>query len=113
MSSSASSGFVIKALDLCKLLPERIHEDYKKYINEKNLDDIETIITDYLPDKYPVPGSFFTLNDDDGHDGSLELDTVYAYYDEDDLYHKVPTDQHLSLQDSKITPSLAHWVKWG
>lgn len=113
MHNYANHGYVVKAMALAPLL--RTDEDRNEFREMIELgedpEDIGKFFAENMEGGYPIP-SFFTLNDECEAD-DMELNELYASFDESDLFYTVKTPMHIELRSIGIEPELKQWVTWG
>ena len=112
MSNTGCYGYVVKAIEFKDLLPKEQQEQFKLHVLTNNVEDVEQMLADYLPDNIANPESLFILNDDDESD-DLERGVMYACYDECQLFEMTPKSQLNVLRLNGISPDKAAWVKFG
>ncbi len=113
MHNYANHGYVVKAMELVRLLrtDEAQHEFREMIETGDEPDEIGKFFAKNMEGGYPIP-SFFTLNDDcEAND--MELNELYAMFDDSDLFYTVKTPMHIELRSIGIEPELKQWVTWG
>jgi hypothetical protein len=108
------TGYLVKASDLTKLLPERVKAKYATAVDEGDWERAALLATENWPPQLPPIETIFTLSDDaEFEDEGIHKGEMYAMFDESDLYKKVPTLAHSNLMVEGITPILRNWVDFG
>jgi hypothetical protein len=111
MQSYSSNGYLVKASDLTKALPERIRAKYATAVENCEVETSNQIVEDNWPEQLPPVITIFTLADDaEFDDENLQKGEMYAMFDEGDLFKKVPTLAHSNLLVEGLTPIFHSWV---
>lgn len=112
MRNYGCSGYVAKAELLVSLLPKSEVENFKHAMSDHDYDLCRDICEKHLPKLYPCPESFFELSDEDESE-DLERNTVYAFWDKDDLFVSTKRPETIALESIGVKPELNNWVTFG
>jgi hypothetical protein len=115
MRENPGGGFVAKVEALISLLPVENQQEAREiladWLNEKwSLCDY---LCDFLPEHFPRPVEVFMLGDEDTPDGEMERGIVYAIFEEDDLYERVPSAKLKAMEAKGVRPQFSNWTVWG
>ena len=114
MQEHPCSGYILPAMELRGLLPIEFREEFEKAILDYNMDDVGDFLANYLPDNLPRFSDVFVLDHTDTPCNNMDIDVMYVYYEEDELYVKQPTNRLVNLQQSGISaPRHKEWSVWG
>ena len=113
MHNYANHGYVVKAMDLAPLLKTaEDRNEFREMIEAGDPpDDIGEFFAKNMQVGYPVP-TFFSLNDECEAD-AMDLNELYADFDQSDLFILVKTPKHNELNYVGVRPELKQWVTWG
>ena len=115
MRDIACSGYVVKASELTKVLPEKFQEDYEKFIKKGDSESIDDLLSNLLPSGFPSLESVFVWNADtmNESDGDFEEGDVLVTFAETDLFTKTKSPAMVAMEKVNINPQLTHWTVWG
>lgn len=116
MDYYATSGYVVKINLLRPLLPQEHHELFDRLVSEYATTELHELFDQSWPKNFPPVASFYSsMYEDSVHDTPMEedKDSVYAVFDEEDLFSLIPTRKHHYLKDAGIIPVKAQWAIWG
>lgn len=111
MRDYPTSGFVVKAIELKKLLPIAVQEVYEAAYKDGNWEQMSNLLVN-LPTSVPVPEEIYLHNDESSSE-DLENGEIYAIFTFDDLYIKSETEEHKKLRQANIIPQFANWSIYG
>lgn len=112
MHNYSNSGYLIKASDLTKHLPVNLQPEYTALLEDADWSAVEDFIDKNMPTQFPKPESVFLFGGDDESE-DLEKGEMYVYFNEDDLFTKVPTKGMEVMTAKDIKPVFRQWVTWG
>ena len=113
MKDIPCSGYTVKASEFTNLLPGIMRDAYAKALEERDVEKLHEILEKHLPSTFPDYESLFMLSDEDNAE-NLERETVYVIFQDEDLYHKVLTDQATTMMKTHgIIPQFNRWTNWG
>jgi len=115
MHNSACSGYTVPAAKLAVLLPVNLQKEFLEKIDKhegEDLEDLQEWFTENREDKnLPLPELMWLRHEDESED--LDYDVIYGYFDESDLFIKVPNEANKALAKLSVRPTLSRWVVWG
>jgi len=113
MKNYSNYGNVVKAEAFVPLLPHLSRSTFLQAIEDSNEEEALSILSLDLPERFPCPVEMITLNDECETNGDMELNTMYGFFDEDDLYCKTRTPALSALVKAGVEPGTEQWVSFG
>ena len=111
MKNYSSSGYLVVASKLTKLLPESVRISYENAVVDGSWEKAGNILSESWPTNFPVFESVFTMDDDaEFDDDNLQRGEMYVQFDEDDLYISLPTTAMINLSQAGVLPENRKWV---
>lgn len=111
MHNYSSSGYLVVASKLTKLLPESVRISYEDAVVDGDWEKAGNILSESWPTKYPVVAAVFTMDDAaEFDDDELHRGEMYVQFDEDDLYISLPTTAMINLSQAGVLPANRKWV---
>jgi len=111
MKNYSSSGYLVVASKLTKLLPESVRISYENAVVDGDWEKAGNILSESWPTNFPVVESVFTMDDDaEFDDDNLQRGEMYVQFDEDDLYISLPTTAMINLSQAGVLPENRKWV---
>jgi len=111
MKNYSSSGYLVVASKLTKLLPESVQIAYEDAVVDGDWEKAGNILSESWPTNFPVVESVFTMDDDaEFDDDNLQRGEMYVQFDEDDLYISLPTTAMINLSQAGVLPENRKWV---
>jgi hypothetical protein len=115
MRNFANHGYVVKAIDLGKLMAPENAKRWVVIVEEHGSTpwvegDVPDELEKLLPAGSPVP--FLFVPDEDTETEDLEIGEMYAQFDEADLFEMTPTPFMRLLNELSMRPENAQWVTY-
>lgn len=108
-----SSGYVMEAVTLAKLLPAKQADQYLEMLKQEQFEEAIALLSDNVPGSFPVPEQIFILDSTDTPDDELEQDVPYAFFDEGDLYERREKQALGVIRDTlQEIPTFHTWSIW-
>jgi hypothetical protein len=111
MNNTATSGYIIKALECARFLPSKLYQEFTAAIAIGDVELVDELLGENVESGFPMFETF-KLNADD-ETTELEHNTIYICFHEDDLYVKTPTNEHEFLLANGIKPEFQRWIARG
>lgn len=108
-------GYVLPVEKLKSHIAEEHHAQFDQYCDEDAWDELTELLMQNLPDGIAWPTSCFRLNDESNvDDEDMELNVVYAYWEDGDLFVKELTPGASRLLSTiGALPEFHSWTVWG
>jgi hypothetical protein len=111
MKNYSSSGYLVVASKLTKLLPESVQIAYEDAVVDGDWEKAGNILSESWPTNFPVVESVFTMDDcAEFDDDNLQRGEMYVQFNEDDLYISLPTTVMINLSQAGVLPENRKWV---
>ena len=105
------SGYVLRASELARVLAPDKQDEYMVLLSQ---DKEPEVILDWLRDNLPAgvvrPSEMFMTREDIFDTDEMEMDELYALFNEDDLYMRIPTSGFTELMSRGVKPEQCSWV---
>jgi hypothetical protein len=114
MHNYANTGYIVSAEKLKVLLPKNKQEKYLELLDQwEDGEAVLEFLNENMMEGIDVgPTDMFKMTEDIESE-DLEIGTIYAVFEEEDLYQSVPKPELKSLNGIGIKPEFGRWVTWG
>jgi hypothetical protein len=118
MRSYPGSGYVLSVEQVYPIMRDNLSptemDVYLHAISDFEFDGaLEIVQAVFEKLNLPAPTSYLHFSEEDDVNDDLERHLLYYYFDEDDLFKRVPTLEHEKLIEMGVKPQCSSWSQFG